>query len=217
MRKARCDVVRAFTGAVMLAVFVVTLTLCGECLAAKSGAARADTASGPFNCGEPGFHVTSKGLMAWTAPSGRWVLAGMHKFVIGKLNEMLARKPAGANIFKVFERVVSEKGEWRNFVVKLCGVRSVVFTKSTRIVLTDKAGRCVVSETILFWRDAGQTEVCDAAKWPVVVGREGLWCPPGYDQPMGAVKFPAGEFAFDDIVSFEVVGAVEQRGDGEAR
>ena len=61
-------------------------------------------------CGEPGFHVTSKGLMAWTALKGGWVLAGLKVSVMSVVKEMVAKKPAGVEALKAYERVASEKG-----------------------------------------------------------------------------------------------------------
>jgi hypothetical protein len=159
-------------------------------------------------CGEAGFRVTDKGVMVWVAPGGGWEVLGCRPYVGGDMAGLLEKRPPGAPVMKMYERIVREKGEWLSFGVKFISVRKVVFTKVTKIVLIDREGRRIESEAICFWKDLAQTQVYDASQRPVVVTSKSVWCVRGSDRPVGSVKFPAGSFRLRDIVEFEVVGAI---------
>jgi hypothetical protein len=160
-------------------------------------------------CGKPGFRVTEKGVMVWTPPSGDWEVAGCRPWVGVDFSALLEKRPPGLEVLKMYERIVYEKGEWLNFAIKFCAVQKVVFTKATKIVLVDRSGRRIESETICFRKDLAQTEVYDASERPVVVTSKSVRSVKDCGRPFGAVKFPAGSFRYEDIVGFEVVGAVE--------
>ena len=87
-------------------------------------------------------------------------------------------------------------------------VERVVFTKRTRIVLMDKAGKRIESEACLFPVDEMQTKVYDNRREVIVVSNRTVWCRKKDGLPSGAAKFPAGSFRYKDIVSFEMVGAI---------
>jgi len=168
-------------------------------------------------CCEGGFRVSDKGVMVWTAPGGGWEVLGCRPYTGGDMAGMLEKRPPGAPVMKMYERIVNEKGEWLSFGVRFISVRKVVFTKGTKIVLIDREGKRVESETICFWKDLVQTEVYDASERPVVVTSKSVRCVKGSDRPVGAVKFAAGSFRLKDIVEFEVVGAVEDTVQGAVK
>jgi hypothetical protein len=92
--------------------------------------------------------------------------------------------------------------------VGLRRVERVVFTRSTKFVLTDKDGKRVESEAIVFWSDLLQTSLYDSRKMAIVVTKTSVWCNPGNGYPSGLVKFPLGSIELKNIANFEVVGAI---------
>jgi len=191
-----CDVGSGRVESVMREAIVVFLI---GCLVVGAG----------LPCGKPGFRVTEKGVMVWTPPSGGWEVAGCRPWVGVDFAALLEKRPPGLEVLKMYERIVYEKGEWLNFGVIFCAVQKVVFTKRTKIVLIDREGKRIESETICFWKDLAQTEVYDASERPVVVTSKSVRSVKNCGRPMGAVKFPAGSFRLKDVVAFEVVGAIE--------
>jgi hypothetical protein len=132
----------------------------------------------------------------------------------GLLEEIMAKKPPDLDGLKMYEMEVREPAVYLGFQVVFRSLQKVVFTKSTKIVLTDKKGKRIESEAIFFCPDYLQTSLYDSRRMPVVVTRSSVWCNPENGCPGGFVKFPAGSIELKNIASFEVVGAVEDRGGG---
>jgi hypothetical protein len=161
--------------------------LCGKCVAGKK---------------EKMPHI-------WYAPDSSWAVGGVGKSRRGLNEEILAKKPPELDGMKAVELQVSEPGEWLGFSIGFRRVEKVVFTKSTKIVLTDKDGKRVESEAIVFWPDYLQTSLYDSRKMAIVVTKTSVWCNPNNGYPSGLVKFPLGSIELKNIASFEVVGALE--------
>jgi hypothetical protein len=160
--------------------------LCGECVAGKKKAPQ---------------HV-------WAARDSAWVVVGFGKLRPGLAEEMMSKKPADLDGLKGYELELKEPGEWLGFGVWLKRVEKVVFTKSTKFVLTDKQGKRIESEAIVFWPDELQTRLYDSRKMAVVVTKSSVWRYEKTGALCGVVKFRAGSVELKDIASFEVVGAV---------
>jgi len=180
------------TGVATICVFLCSIVLRGEVEAKKGG----------------------QRTIVWWAPDSSWAVGGFGKLRPGLLEQILAAKPADFDGAKLYELQANEPGEWLGFCVELEKVDRVVFTKDTKFVLTDKAGRRVESEAIVFSPDLLETQVYDARRTPVVVSQKSVWCGCIGGMPTGRVKFPLGSIKREDIVSFEVVGAVEQSSKG---
>jgi len=177
---------RSLTGVAALSVFLCCVVLCGECEAGK------------------------KKLMPhrWIAPDSSWAVGGFGEGRPGLLEELMAKKPSELDGLKAVELLLNEPGVWLGFGVAFRTIDRVVFTKSTKFVLTDKLGRRVESEALVFYPDVLQTRVFDSRKTAIVVTKTSVWCNPNNGYPSGLVKFPAGSIELKDIASFEVVGAV---------
>ncbi|MCX5800008.1 MAG: hypothetical protein NTX17_01265 [Candidatus Eisenbacteria bacterium] len=161
-------------------------------------------------CGDGGFRVGEKGAVVWMAGGGGWEMYSEFKaWRLVRLADVLSKIPAGVEAAKMYGVMVAEPGVWLGFSIKFGAVEKVVFTKSTRIVLIDKGGKRYESEACLFTPDLMQTEVYDARKKPVVVTRKSVWSKEDAGRPCGVVKFAEGSFRMEDIVEFEVVGAIE--------
>ena len=192
---ARCEVMWWLRSVLILSVFVCGVVLCGDVEARKKGEAA---------------HV-------WWAADSSWAVGGFGKLRAGLLEEILSKKPAELDGLKGYELMRDEPGEWLGFNVALEKVDRVVFTKRTKIVLVDRAGRRVKSEAIVFYPDRLQSEVYDNRRMAVVVSAKSVFCYGEWGQPSGMAKFPVGSIELKNIVSFEVVGAVVESGDGEAK
>ncbi len=144
----------------------------------------------------------------WWATDSSWAVGGFGKSRPGLDEEVMRRKPPELDGMKAVELMVRERGEWLGFGVYLRTVQRVVFTGRTRFVLTDKEGRRVESEALIFYPDALQTALYDSRKMVVVVNTRSIWCNPANGYPSGLAKFPAGSIELKDIASFEVIGAV---------
>jgi len=178
--------VRALTVVFLCSVFVCSVVLCGECEAAKK-------THWPF---------------IWRAPDSSWAVGGFGKLRPGLLEEILEKKPAELDGLKAYELQAREPGEWWGFSVGLKKVDRVVFTKSTKFVVTGKNGRRVESEAIIFYPDYLQTSLYDSRKSPVIVSKSSVWCNPSSGDPSGKVKFPRGSIELENVASFEVIGAI---------
>ena len=159
-------------------------------------------------CGEAGFRVNKHGTMIWWPPDSSWCVAGFGHPDPGDLVQLLDSRPPGVECLKMYEAIEYEGGQWLGFGVLPISVDRVVFTKGTKIVLTDKSGKRIQSEGCLFPADEMQTRVYDTRREVVVISKRTVWCSKKEGVPSGAAKFPAGSFRFKDIVSFEVVGAI---------
>ena len=155
-------------------------------------------------------------LMRWYAPDSTWGLGGFRLFDRESLARQIERRPEKVVGWLAFERIAAEEGDWLAFRVGLKRVERVTFTARTKIVLRNMDGRELESEAVLFWPDRWQTSVYDAAAGPVVVSKSSVWCGDDGDGACGAAKFRAGSVRLADIVSFKVVGAIVQSGDGGA-
>ena len=144
----------------------------------------------------------------WWAPDSSWAVGGFGKLRSGFLEEILAKKPPELDGLKGYELAAKEPGEWWGFGVALKRVGKVVFTKSTKFVVTDKSGKRVESEAVVFYPDLLQTSVYDSRKMAIVVTKSSVWCNPNNGYPSGNVKFPAGSIELNNVASFEVVGAI---------
>ena len=102
------------------------------------------TLGGPF-C-EAGFYVNSRGTMIWHAPDSSWCVAGFGHPEPGAFRKVLDSRPPGLEVLKMWETEEDEGGLWLGFSVIPVKVERVVFTKRTRIVLMDKAGKRIESE-----------------------------------------------------------------------
>jgi hypothetical protein len=147
----------------------------------------------------------------WWAPDSGFVVGGFGKLRPGLLEEILAKKPPELDGLKGYELQAKEPGEWLGFSMAFRRVQKVVFTKDTKIVLTDREGKRIESEAIVFCPDYLQTSLYDSRKMVVVVTKSSVWCNPKNGYPGGMVKFPAGSIELRNIAGFEVVGAVEDR------
>lgn len=192
-REVRCEVNRTFTIALITAALLCTPLPHARCEAGKR---------------ERAPHV-------WWAPDSSWAVMGFGKLRPGLAEEVIRRKPPELTGLKIYEMEVDEPALYLGFEVFLKKVRSVVFTKTTKIVVTDRVGKRVESDGIFFCPDFLQTSVYDPRKWPVVVSKNSVWCHPENGCPCGWVRFPSGSFELKDIVSLEVIGATIQTGDGD--
>jgi hypothetical protein len=167
-------------------------------------------------CSDAAFQVTDDGVRVWEAPSGGWKVGT--KFVtrdLGELEKFMENKPPGVEAGKVFEVMLAERGVWMGFSIRFGRVQKVVFTKSTKVVLIDKGGKRYESDGCLFFPDVVQSRVYDSRKMAVVVTSKSVLCNRKTGLPIMNVRFRDGEFRLNDLVEFEVVGAVEdtsQRG-----
>jgi len=177
---------RLLTGVLVCSVFLCGVMLCGECEAAKK---------------EAPPHI-------WWAGDSSLVVMGFGRLRPGFCEEIMAKKPAELEGLKAYELQLKEAGEWLGFSIKFKRVEKVVFTKSTKIVLTDKEGKRIESEAIVFYPDLLQTSLYDSRRSPIVVTKSSVWCNPNNGYPSGFVKFPLGSIELKSIASFEVVGAV---------
>jgi len=144
----------------------------------------------------------------WAAGDSAWVVVGFGKLRPGLAEEILSKKPAEVDGLKGYELEVKEPGEWLGFGVWLKRVEKVVFTKSTKFVLTDKEGRRIESEAIVFWPDQLQTRLYDSRKMAIVVTKNSVWRYEKTGALCGVAKFPAGSIELKNIAGFEVVGAI---------
>ena len=161
-------------------------------------------------CGDAAFRVTDDGVRVWEAPSGGWKVAT--RFVtrdLGEIERFMENKPLGAEAGKMFEVMVAERGVWMGFSIRFGRVQKVVFTKSTKVVLIDKAGKRYDSDGCFFFPDVVQSRLLDSRKMAVIVSNKTVLCHRKSGQPMMDVRFHDGEFRLKDLVEFEVVGAVE--------
>jgi len=161
-------------------------------------------------CGDAAFRVTDDGVRVWEAPSGGWKVGT--KFVtrdLGELEKYMENKPAGVEAGKVFEVMLAERGVWMGFSIRFGRVQKVVFTKSTKVVLVDKEGKRHESDGCLFSADVMQSCVYDTRKMSVVVTEKSVFCMSKTGFPLVNVRFRDGAFRLEDLVEFEVVGAVE--------
>jgi len=159
-------------------------------------------------CGEAGFRVNKHGSMIWWPPDSSWCAAGFGRPEPGDFVRLLNSRPPGLECLKMYEAIENEGGQWLGFGVLPISVDRVVFTKATKIVLTDKSGRRIESEACLFAADEMQTTVYDTRREVAIVSKKTVECSKKEGVPCGVAKFPAGSFRFKDIVSFEVVGAI---------
>jgi len=140
------------------------------------------------------------------------------KFVtrdLGRLEEFMANKPPEQDAGRFFELVLRERGVWMGFSIKFGRVQKLVFTKSSKVVLIDRAGRRFESDGIFFYPDAIQSRVYDSRKAPIVVTMKSVAIYPKSGLPLMEVWFREEAFRLKDLVEFDVVGVVEdstQRG-----
>jgi len=161
-------------------------------------------------CGDAAFQVTKDGVYVWEAPSGGWKVATC--FVtrdLGRLERFMENKPPEVEAGRMFELILRERGVWMGFSIKFGRVQKLVFTKSTRVVLIDKAGKRYESDECFFYPDGLQSRVYDSRKAPIVVTMKSVAINPKSGLPLMEVRFPDGAFRLKDLVEFEVVGAVE--------
>jgi hypothetical protein len=144
----------------------------------------------------------------WFAPDSAWAVAGFGQLKPGFAERIMSKKPPELDGLKMYEMEVKELGVYLGFRVGLRRVEKVVFTKSTKFVLTDKDGKRIESEAIFFYPDLLETSLYDSRKMAVVVTKSSVWCHPKDGTPCGVVKFPAGSIELENIASFEVVGAI---------
>jgi hypothetical protein len=144
----------------------------------------------------------------WWAPDSSWAVGGFGRLRPGFCEEVMAKKPAELDGLKAYELQLKEPGEWLGFSIAFKRVEKVVFTKSTKIVVTDKEGERIESEAIVFYPDLLQTSLYDSRKMAIVVTKSSVWCNPKNGYPSGFVKFPLGSIELKNIASFEVVGAI---------
>jgi hypothetical protein len=164
--------------------------------------------SGVVRHGECGAAKKVPWAHVWYAADSSWAVGGFGKLRPGLLEEIMAKKPAELDGLKMYEMEVREPGVYLGFAVSFRRVQKVVFTKSTKFVLTDKKGERIESEAIFFCPDYLQTQLYDSRKMPVVVTKSSVWCNPKTGDPSGWVKLPAGRIELKGISSFEVVGAI---------
>lgn len=162
--------------------------------------------------GECGTRDKSGVYARWYAPDSAWAIALVNEVSAQKLEAIAKNAEARSMGFKFVMAVVEEPGVWMTFVMKLSKVKTVTFTKSTKIIVTDKKGKRVESEGVFFWPDEVQSVLYDSRKSPVVVSEKSVWRGPKGELPIGGVKFPKGSIRIGEIDSLEVVGAVENRG-----
>jgi hypothetical protein len=167
--------------------------------------------------GVGGFRKTDKGVGIWEAPGGGWKVGGFGTYRMDMIEKIVELKPPEVEAAKFYEAMVNEPGEWLGFVIKFGAVQKVVFTKNTKIVLIDKAGKRYDSEGCFFWPDKLQTQLYDTRRMVVVVTKTTV----RYDEKdgvlVGAAKFARGSFRLKDIVEFEVVGAIEDTVHGKTK
>jgi len=160
-------------------------------------------------CGEGGFRVDERGNGIWEASGGGWQVFGIGVWPMNDIVRVVDLKPREADAARLYEVIVDEPGEWFAFGIKFGAAERVVWTKSTKIVLTDKQGKHYESEACFFYPDKMQTQVYDCRKMNVVVTPKTVYCNPKRELAVVAVKFALGSVRRKDVVKFEVVGAVE--------
>ena len=174
-------------------VLICTVFLCGVVL-----------------CADAGFYVAKDGVKVWEAPSGGWSMAtNFMTRDLGALENFMENKPPDVQAGKVFELMLAERGVWMGFGIKFGRVQRLVFTKSTKVVVIDKAGKRYESDGCLFYPDVIQSSVLDSRKMAVIVSSKTVLCSRKNGRPLMEVRFPEGAFRLKDLVEFEVVGAVE--------
>jgi len=191
----KCDVSRTFTIPLIAGAVLCTPLPHARCEAAKS---------------VPAPHV-------WWAPDSSWAVMGFGRLRQGLAQELIRRRPPELDGLKIYEMEINEPALYLGIELVLKKVEKVVFTKNTKVIVLDTAGRRVESDGIFFCPDFLQTSVYDSRKWPVVVSKNSVWCHPKNGCPCGWVKFPTGSVELNKIASFEVVGAVVQDGDGKTK
>lgn len=156
------------------------------------------------------FRVTERGTSVWLAPSEGWeVLTRFETRDMSKIEKFLENKPPELDAARLYELMVNEPGTWMGFSIKLGRVQKIVFTKNTKVVLIDREGRRFESEGCFFSPDVMQTRVYDSRKMNIVVSKKTVQCHPKHGLLMMDVKFPAEAFRANDLVEFEIVGAIE--------
>jgi hypothetical protein len=156
------------------------------------------------------FYVTKKGVKVWESPSGGWSVATMFKTRdLRDVEEFMAKMPAGAAGLEVFKLMLTERGTWMGFGVWFGRVERVVFTKNTKVVLIDKAGGRYESDGIFFYPDLMQTSLYDSRKSPVVVSQNSVMCHSKSDVAIMEVRFAGDGLPLKEVVTFEVIGAIE--------
>lgn len=127
------------------------------------------------------------------------------------------KKPSGLDGLKIYEMEITQPAVYLGIAVGLKKINKVVFTKNTKLVLTDKKGKRIESEAIFFCPDYLQTQLYDSRKMAIAVTKSSVWCNPKTGDPSGWVKFPAGSIEVGNIASFEVVGAIVDTQQREAK
>ncbi|MCX5800658.1 MAG: hypothetical protein NTX17_04655 [Candidatus Eisenbacteria bacterium] len=168
-------------------------------------------------CGDGEAGRRGEGLGLWWAPDSACAVRLAQVVGLERIARLLEGRPEKVVGWLMLERMVEDEGEWFWIRVRMKNVKSVTFTKSTKIVVTERDGRRVESEGIFFWPDYHQTSLYDSREMCVVVGRSSVW--QGLDglAPTGCVKFAAGSVRVGDVRGFEVVGAIVDVGGGETR
>lgn len=163
-------------------------------------------------CGDVEAWRADEKRVSWAAPDSSWRVIGFRLFDRERLRKSVEGRPDRVVGWLVFEEIAKNEGVWLAFRVDLVHVKSVTFTRNTKIVVRDREGKRVESEGVCFWPDRSQTSVYDSRTSPVVVSRNAVWCGSDRWGPCGAVKFRAGSVKLGDIVGFEVVGAIADGG-----
>jgi hypothetical protein len=195
MRLSRCVWVMCVGLGMLIGSVVAILAPAGECEGSKS---------------VPPPHI-------WWAPDSSWAVMGFGQLRPGLAEEIMSKKPAELDGLRIYDMVVNEPAVYLGFQVGFRKVQKVVFTKSSKIVLTDKDGKRTESVAIFFCPDYLQTSLYDSRKMAVVVTKSSVWCNPKNGCPGGWVKFPAGSIEVKSIAGFEVVGAIEDTLQGAAK
>ena len=123
-------------------------------------------------------------------------------------------RPPGFEGSKLIELMIDEPGEWLQFGVSLRNIPKVVFTKGSRIIITDRKGRRVESEALIFCRDEDQTEIYDTRKQDVAVTLHSVWSRLSDSTARGTAKFARGcieskgGVEVRNVAAFEVLGAI---------
>jgi len=160
--------------------------------------------------GEAAFRVTERGTSVWTAPSGGWeVLTRFEIRDMSKIKQFLDDKPPEVDAARLYEVMANEPGIWMGFSIRFGRVQRIVFTKSSKVVLIDKAGNRFESDGCFFSPDVMQTRVYDSRKTNVVVSKKSVQRHPKHGLTMMDVKFPAGSFAARDLIRFEIINVIE--------
>jgi len=104
-------------------------------------------------CDEGRFYITEKGAKMWEAPSRGWKMCGIGTPPMEVIRWANENKPPDVQELKGWEVMAHEPGERLAFGVKFGRVQRPVFTKDTKIIVTDKQGNPYESEALLFWPD----------------------------------------------------------------